>query len=123
MPNTKEIVAQKYYSDILYSHLQIISHFDQASQERYVAAADINYAALGEALDITRQTVSKRFNKLIELGLIIKKDNGDYILVKLESKQAFLIPQATLSVLVSALNNNSITIYAYLLERYYAADG
>lgn len=51
-----------------------------------------------------------------------KLENGDYALVRLASEQAFLIPSATLSVLVSALNENSITIYAYLLERFYAAN-
>lgn len=70
VPNTKDIVAQKYYSDILYSHLQIISQFEPGSQERFVPAAEINFAALGRTLGITRQTISKRFNKLIELGLL-----------------------------------------------------
>lgn len=84
-------------------------------------AADINYAALGNTLGITRQTVSKRFNKLVELGLLVKKENGDYTLTRLASEQAFLIPSNTLTVLVSALNDNSITVYAHLLERYFAA--
>ena len=83
-------------------------------------AAEINYAALGRTLGITRQTISKRFNKLIELGLVIQKENGDYVLTRLASEQAFLIPSATLTVLVSALNENSISIYAHLLNRYYA---
>ncbi|MBQ8762165.1 MAG: winged helix-turn-helix transcriptional regulator [Clostridia bacterium] len=122
VPNTKDIVAQKYYSDILYCHLQVISQFDPETAERFVLNSDINYAALGNILGITRQTVSRRFAKLLELGLVAKKDNGDYTLTRLSSNQAFLIPQATLSVLVSALNDNSITVYAYLLERYYAAD-
>lgn len=86
VPNTKDIVAQKYYSDILYSHLQVISQFDPETAERFVLAADINYAAFGNTLGITRQTVSKRFNKLVELGLLTKKENGDYTLTRLASE-------------------------------------
>jgi biotin operon repressor len=87
-----------------------------------VLGSDVNYAALGRTLGITRQTISKRFNKLIELGLLEQKENGDYTLTRLTSNEAFLIPQDTLTVLVSALNENSITIYAHLLERYYASE-
>lgn len=49
-------------------------------------------------------------------------NDGSYILTQLSKEESFLIPSETLAVLVSALNENSISVYAYLLNRYYAND-
>lgn len=38
VPTKTEIWAQKYYSDILYSHLQVISKSDPSQKRRYVSA-------------------------------------------------------------------------------------
>lgn len=123
VPTKAEIWAQKYYSDILYSHLQVISQLNPSQKRRYVPSDAVNFSALGEALGISRQTVSKRFYKLIELGLITKEDDGKVYLEVLEPQEAFLIPQETLRKLVSALSEKSVTIYTYLLQRYYANKG
>lgn len=122
VPTNTEIWAQKYYSDILYSHLQVISQFNAETKQRYVPSSEMNFSALGRALGITRQTISKRFTKLIELGLVEKAEDGTTYLTVLEQKEAFLIPQETLRKLVNALSENSVTVYTYLIQRYCAND-
>jgi DNA-binding MarR family transcriptional regulator len=38
--------------------------------------SDINFSALGEALNLTRQTVSTKFKNLIKLELITPSEDG-----------------------------------------------
>ena len=123
VPKVKEITAEKYYSDVLYSHLQVISERVADQPERFVPAARINYSTLGKELGISRQTIARRFTKLIELNLIYKQENGDYILAPLPRDTAFLIPHETLRRLVNALSDNAINVYIYLINRYFANEG
>lgn len=121
VPKVKEITAEKYYSDVLYSHFQVISERNlEFGEERFVPAARINFSALGKELGISRQTVARRFAKLVELSLIYPQDNGDIILAPLAREQAFLVPYETLRKLVNALSDNAINVYIYLINRFYA---
>lgn len=120
VPKIKEIVAEKYYSDILYSHLQVISSRNEEG-ERFFPKSVANFSNLGDTLNLTRQTISKRFKKLEELGLItFDEEKKIYILTRLTPKEAFLVPHETLRKLVNGLSENSITIYVYLINRYIA---
>lgn len=69
---------------------------------------------------MSRQTASKKFQNLIALGLLTENELGVYNLELLPADVAALIPQETLSVLVNALNENSISTYIYLLRRWFA---
>lgn len=74
---------------------------------------------MGLALEITRQTASTRFKKLLNTGLVL--DCGDYYeLVTLPNNEAFLISLTTLRKLTSAVKDKTISIYVYLLNRYFA---
>lgn len=119
MPKTVDITAQKDYSDILYGYLQVNSIRDEETGERYVPKALARKTMIAEALGVTRQTITTRFNKLVSLGLVENSSRGP-VLVDLAAKQAFLIPQDTLRKLVNTLSNNSITVYVYLLNRFIA---
>lgn len=120
VPKIKEIVAEKYYSDILYSHLQVISSRNKEG-ERFFPKSVANFSNLGDTLNLTRQTISKRFKKLEELGLItFDEEKKIYILTRLTPKEAFLVPHETLRKLVNGLSENSITVYVYLINRYIA---
>lgn len=84
VPKIKEVLSEKYYSDILYCHLQVISERNEDKVSRDVSKKDINFSKLAEELGMTRQTISKKFKKLIELGLLVEE--GDkYNLVVLET--------------------------------------
>lgn len=121
VPKTKDIMANAKYCDILYCYFQNISTWDGIEgHPRIFTKKDKNFSKISEYLKISRQTVSKKFNNLMELGLI--KENGDnFELIILEEDIASLIPVNTLKILVAAFNENAISVYVYLLNRYYAA--
>lgn len=122
IPKTKEYCANKGYYDILYGYLQEQSQWEknQYNNRRYVEKSIINYSQLGKKLGLSRQTVSKKFKNLIDLGLI-KDEQGDrYYLTPLSSDIASLIPNPTLKLITDTLNEYSISVYVYLLVRYIA---
>ena len=80
VPKIKEIVAEKYYSDILYSHLQVISSRNEEG-ERFFPKSVANFSNLGDTLNLTRQTISKRFKKLEELCEFQVQNGTDGIVV------------------------------------------
>lgn len=114
-------MANTKYCDILYCYFQNVSTWDGIEgHPRIFTRKDKNFSKISEYLKLSRQTVSKKFNNLMELGLI--KENGEnFELIILEEDIASLIPVNTLKILVSAFNENAISVYVYLLNRYYAA--
>lgn len=129
IPKTKEYMSNKKYCDYLYGYLQTISHWDGIlGHPRYVYKNVINFSRMAQDLDKTRQTVSKKFKAMLEgdpqhdvMPLIqLNEDGTKYELVYLTGNLAMLVPDETLKVLVSALNDNAISIYVYLLNRYIA---
>lgn len=120
VPKVKDIMADVKYCDILYCYFQNLSKWDGIiGHPRTFTKKEKNFSKISAALKISRQTISKKFNNLLELGLI-KEIGSDYELVILDADIASLIPFETLKVLVSALNENAISIYVYLLNRFIA---
>ena len=71
---------------------------------------------------MTRKTIAKYFHHLESRGLIyLGEDNEYYYLPVLEASEANLIEYNTLSKLLNVFQKNSISIYIYLFNRYYAA--
>lgn len=122
IPKTKEYCANKEYYDILYGYLQQQSQWEQKknNNRRYVDKSLINYSQLGRQLGISRQTASKKFKNLINLGLIIDEPGDKYYLTPLSADIASLIPNPTLKLITDTLNEYSISVYVYLLMRYIA---
>jgi predicted transcriptional regulator len=89
VPKTFNICSDKKYNDILYSYLQCMSE-KRDDDSRYILKKNIKYTKLGEALGLSRQTISTRFKNLIQLGLIEEK-NDTYELVRLDNNVAWLI--------------------------------
>lgn len=54
------------YSDAIYAWLLLYSHYDPDEHHNYIYRKDFTYEEIGKALGKTRQTISKRLNKLIE---------------------------------------------------------
>ena len=50
----------------------------------------------------------------------LNEDGTKYELVYLTGNLAMLVPDETLKILVSTLNENTISVYVYLLNRYIA---
>ena len=121
VPSNKDIAAIKKYSDVLYSYLQINSEWDGIKEHnRYVLKKYIKFTQLAEILGMSRQTISNKYKWLIEVGLLIEKQDR-VELTTLEQDMATLIPFPTLRILTNTLSENSISIFAYLYKRYYAA--
>ena len=120
VPKDKQICTNKKYYDILYAYLQCISTYDEGANERSFTKKDINFSNLASMFNMSRQTVSKKFNNLIELGLVVAKDNSTFLLTTLEPNIAALVPYKTLKLITDTLNEHSIKTYVYLLNRYYA---
>ena len=125
VPNTKEIITQKDYSDILYCYLQVISKKNEVGGPRLLSKKDLNQTALSEILGICRPTIKKKLNRLIEMDLLVPPtdDCPYYQLRILSPDEAFLVPQETLRKMISALKERTINVYVYLANRYYANKG
>lgn len=121
IPKAVEYTRADGYYDYLYGYLQTISLWDgNAGSPRYLKKQQVKFGELRNELHRSRQTISKHFKSLIDLGLIVETDNG-YILTILSSELAMLVPARTLHILVDTLLDHVITIYVYLLNRYIAA--
>lgn len=118
VPKSTEYTTDKKYNDLLYSYLQCNSDMSVGGT-RVVDKKIINYSKIGADLNMSRQTASKRFKSLVELGLVVLED-GKYRLEKLDACLAALVPYKTLKLLVDAFSDYAISIYVYLLTRYIA---
>lgn len=131
VPKTKDILANKEgYHDIIYCYLQVISKWDgKVDHPRYILKKDISFSKIGKVLGISRQTISKYFNRMLDTEenrlkgyvRLIKEKEDRYELAPLDKSLAMLVSQETLAILVSALNHNAISIFVYLLNRYLAS--
>lgn len=126
MPKQEEYTANKAYSDIVYGWLQVHSEWDRERGIRWVDKKTVNYSAMADQLGLTRQTVSTKFKRLLDkdgLGLVtFNTELNRYELVQLSADMATLIENGTLRMMISALNENTINIYIYLLNRFLAND-
>jgi len=120
VPKVKQICADKRYYDILYAHLQCISSYDEKTGERTVGKKEINFSKLSAMFNMSRQTVSKKFNNLVDLGLVTKKDENSFLILPLANDIASLVPYKTLKLITDTLSEHSINTYVYLFNRYYA---
>lgn len=131
MPTNRMLVREKNYCDLLYAWLQCNSErVHPTSRERCIAKSKVKWAAIErdftrELSDGTiekimdRRTVAKYFNFLLTQELI-KLEEDTYYLTLLEGSEAHLIEYNTLSKLMNVLQKNSLSIYIYLYNRYYA---
>lgn len=117
IPSVKKYTANKDYNDLVYAYLQENSYLEDGF--RCINRKEVNYVQIGKKLNLARQTVSTKFKRLIDLGLVIEdKDRGVYILSGLDKYDCQLIPYETLRMITSALNQNCVSIYVYLLKRF-----
>lgn len=120
VPKVKNICADKRYYDVLYAWLQCISTYDDMTGERTVRKKEINFSKIATRFNMTRQTASKKFNNLIDLGLVVKKDDDKFLIRELGNDIASLVPYKTLKLITDTLSEHSINTYVYLFNRYYA---
>ena len=135
MPSSKIITKEKNYCDLLYAWLQCNSELlDMESRIRYIERKNVKWARIER--DFTRQssdgviekvmdrkTIAKYFRHLEEKGLVkLNKEDDNYYLTVLDNYEANLIEYKTLNKLMNVFQKNSINIYIYLFNRYFAND-
>lgn len=123
MPSIEKYTADKKYNDILYGTLQEMSYAEviDGVTARYVNKGDVAFATLGNKIGLSRQVTSTKFKNLISLGLIEYVENEKrYKLNYLDKSISALVPFETLRKLNNSLNQNSISLFVYLLKRYIA---
>lgn len=131
MPSTSNIVKEKDYCDLLYAWLQCKSERESVnSSKRRIDKNLVKWVAIErdftridsegkEEKVMGRKTIAKYFTHLLNQGLVYEED-GYYYLAVLDNNQANLIEYSTLTKLMNVLQKNSISIYIYLFNRYYA---
>lgn len=121
MPKTREYLSNKLYYDVLYAYLQVISQWDGVKgHPRHIQKKDVMFTKIAKNLGKSRQTIAKKFKQLQELGLVLEKTNGDFELVILQPDVAELIPFKTLRIMANVFNDNAISAFIYLFNRYIA---
>ena len=133
MPSTSAIVREKDYCDLLYAWLQCNSErISVNSKGRRIAKSKIKWTAIEKDFTrvlidgstekvMSRKTIAKYFQHLIDRELVFEQNDEFYYLTVLDNDDANLIECETLSKLMNVLQKNSISIYNYLFNRYYAA--
>ena len=125
IPSVEIYTADKKYDDLLYGVLQQKSYHEIVNKvsKRYVDKKDVNFSKLCEEIGVSRQTVAKKFENLIAIGLIEEDTSSKkkrYILNTLDSSVASLVPFETLRKINHALSQYAISLFVYLLNRYIA---
>ena len=132
MPSTSYITREKDYCDLLYAWIQCNSERVAVdSRDRRIHKSKIKWTQIEK--DFTRRdnegkeykvmgrkTIAKYFGYLENKGLIKLEDDDYYYLRLLEQSEANLIEYRTLMKLMNVLQKNSISIYIYLFNRYWA---
>ena len=132
IPSTTLITREKEYCDLLYAWLQCNSErADLESPQRRIEKSKVKWTGIErdftrvdaegkEVKVMTRKTIAKYFNFLLDKKLV--EDIGDnyYYLKVLGSTEANLIEYHTLAKLMNVMQSHSISIYVYLFNRYCA---
>lgn len=133
MPTISSIIREKDYCDLLYAWLQCNSERETVdSQQRVIDKRKIKWTSIEKDFTRTladgttektmaRKTIAKYFKYLEDKGLVKEGNNPNYYyLTTLDPTEANLIEYHTLSKLMNVMQKNSINIYLYLFNRYYA---
>lgn len=132
MPSASMIVREKDYCDLLYAWLQCNSERENVmSTRRRIEKKKVKWSVIErdftrELIDgtfekvMSRKTIAKYFNHLMDQGLVFEGEDDYYYLTVLDASEANLIEYTTLSKLMNVLQKNSISIYIYLFNRYCA---
>ncbi len=133
IPSTSAIIREKDYCDLLYAWLQCNSErINATSVGRRINKSLVKWVAIEKDFTRTlsdgttekvmsRKTIAKYFKHLEEKGLIQLQSDGYYYLTVLDEEEANLIEYNTLSKLINVFQKNSLSIYIYLFNRYYAS--
>ena len=127
IPTTKEFLGNKQINDKVYGMLQAMSTTAEVDGKivRFVYKKKVNKSEIAETLEVSRQSISRYFNKLIRCGFLNE--------IKVQSKNschfadAYELPEnsdlfvpvefETLVYLLDVTNSDVIKVYTYLFNK------
>lgn len=118
IPNDTLTLANKSFSDILYSYLQIISNEPAADGRRYIRKKDINTKEVCNLLGVQTRSYQDKLKKLKELNYISEEQG--MIFINTDGPTYFKIPKETLNEMIIISNKNVIKVYLILGNMYEA---
>ena len=111
------ITSSKSYNDFLYGW--IVLNSVEENGIRFILKKDFVYTQLEEELEMSRKTMAKYFDYLIEIGAIVEgKDR--WIISELGDK-GFWIERDILERIIEMKVRYALSIYVYLVKGYYVA--
>lgn len=133
MPSMKSVVKEKNYCDLLYAWVQCNSErIGPDLVGRRISKDLVKWTSIEKDFTRTlsdgsiekvmnRKTIAKYFEHLEKLGLVkyCEEDNYYYLTV-LDTTEANLIEYNTLTKMMNVFQKNSISVYIYLFNRYFA---
>lgn len=130
---TNSVVREKKYCDLLYAWLQCHSErVTVISEERRIHSSMVKWVDIERDFTkvnsdgtitkvMDRRTIAKYFGFLKDKGLVwFNEEDNYYYLAKLNNEEANLIEYNTLVKMMNTLQRNTISVYVYLFNRYYA---
>lgn len=113
----KSITSSKSFNDYLYGWLVLHSHEDDGG--RFVMKRSFVFSKMEKELGMTRKTLAKYFDYLLEVGLVIDGEDK-WILADL-GKEGFWIETDILDRLIGLRQRYVVSIYVYLVKGYWVA--
>ena len=111
------ITSSKSYNDFLYGW--IVLNSVEETGIRFILKKDFVYTQLEEELEMSRKTMAKYFDYLVEIGAIVEgKDR--WIISELGDK-GFWIERDILERIIEMKVRYALSIYVYLVKGYYVA--
>ena len=106
------ITSSKSFNDYLYAWLVL-----KADEDRTIWKKDFVYSQVEGELGMTRKTLPKYFNWMVDEGLVI--DNGEKWILADLGKNGFWIEEEVLKQLVDSKIRYMVSIYVYLVKGYW----
>lgn len=121
IPKHKIILANKSYQDLVYAWFQSESNL-QPDGTRIMPKDRVSYNKMSNELGMYRNTIAKYIQKLVDMQLLRQDEDGNYIVEKLETSIAMLVPFETVRMLWNTLQRNAVSLYVTLLNLYIEND-
>ena len=111
----KSITSSKSFNDYLYGWLVLKAQ--EENGERFVMKRSFVFSKMEKELGMTRKTLAKYFDYLLEVGLVV--DSKDKWTITDLGEDGFWLETNILQKLVEMKQRYAITIYVYLVKGYW----
>ena len=105
------ITSSKSFNDFLYAW--IVLHSEEENGERYIWKRTLVFSNLETELEVSRRTLSRQFDYLVQTGLVYEKDDK-WVLTDLGRRDGFPVEERILDRLTQAHVKYLVSIYVYL---------